>query len=164
MCPAKSRQSASKGKVGDLVSIRITSNTYGFARIINISDGWNLLEVLSRTSKSPDIDDAVRGAPGLYPPVSFYPPDLRAGRIVVKEHMSDYVPGYIDRLRYVAGTPGHHELLKVNQFQPVGTVSDEQASRLPRREFYDFEGMVDRIKARLKANTQVAHWLAGSGA
>ncbi|MDQ2780348.1 MAG: immunity 26/phosphotriesterase HocA family protein [Pseudomonadota bacterium] len=146
--------------VGDVLAVPLPKERFGYVRIINIKDGWDLAEVLAVTTKLALFDDAVRTAAALYPPVSFSLNNVAAGLMKPVGHTSSFQPDYVKRLWYRRGIPGHYLKIRVNQSKSEGTLTNAEAADLPNQEFYAFEKMVQRVMERLAANRTVQDWLA----
>ncbi|HLP65955.1 MAG TPA: hypothetical protein VK181_00395, partial [Rhizobium sp.] len=96
---------------------------YGFARILNLKDGWNLAEAFSVTSTTPSIDGDAQNSETLYPPFFFDIRDVERGTLQIVSHMPGYVCPHLDKLRFVCGTPGRRAVIRVNEYRPDGVIS-----------------------------------------
>ncbi|GKQ58906.1 hypothetical protein QMTAC487_27660 [Sphaerotilus sp. FB-3] len=146
--------------VGDVLAVPLLDGRFGYVRIINIKDGWDLVEVLALTTPTAVFDDAVRSAPSLYPPVAFALEDVQAGLMKPVGQMPALRFDYVDLLWYRRGMPGRYTKIRVNQNKSEGLLSDSEAAELPDQEFHDFEMMVERVMQRLVSGRTVSDWLA----
>lgn len=150
-----------KYTVGDVFCIDLGDGRYGFARIINLKDGWDLAEALSGTSSVPSLDDDdAKGKETFYPPFSFYIRDVERGTLPIVSRQPGYVCPYLDKLRFVRGIPGRREVIRVNEYRPDGLISEEEAARLPEQSFYALERMVKVAKGIIESGRTTQQWLA----
>jgi hypothetical protein len=156
---AKSEKASGKIQVGDLFAVNIDPNLYAVLRIINIKDGWNLAEVLENTSTSATPSAQILDSEPLYPPVSFSLHDVDSGLLIPITGGTGLRTSYVQKLRYAMGLPGSFVLRRVNEARPQGKLSDGEAAKLPRIQFYAFTGMVKRIKEILHTKLTVTDWL-----
>lgn len=149
-----------KCQVGDILAVPLPDARYAFVRIININDGWDLVEVLAATAAEPRLDPSIHAAPPLYPPVAFALDDVKAGLMIPIGRTPDFSPAYLHRLWYRRGRPGRYLKIRVNQNKSEGSLSEQEAADLPDQEFHDFATMVERIQQRFASGQTVARWLS----
>lgn len=159
MAPPRAKKQ--KHAVGDVFCFAVGDSRYGFARIINLKDGWNLAEALSVTSAAPVIDGDVQNSETLYPPFFFDIRDVERGTLPIVSHMPGYVCAHLDKLRFVCGTPGRREVIRVNEYRPDGLISEGDAALLPMQSYYALERMVKLAKGIIDSGRTTREWLAG---
>jgi hypothetical protein len=149
-----------KCKVGDVLAIPLEGGEFAFGRVINLGASWELVEILSVTADSDSPDASVLASEALYPPITFHLREVEAGRVKTVARDPDYVPGYIERLRFSTGYPGAHAVTRVNQYRPDAKISDAQAERLPKKAYYAPAGTAKAVRAILDSRKTVKDWLA----
>jgi hypothetical protein len=154
------RAKKQKYAVGDVFSFDLGDGRYGFARIINLKDGWNLAEAFSGTSSAPSLDGDAKDAETLYPPFFFDIRDVERGDLPIVGHTPGYASPYLDKLRFVCGTPTRREVIRVNEYRPDGLISEEEAARLPHQKYYALERMVKIAKEIIESGRTTREWLA----
>lgn len=151
-----------KYAVGDVFCFDLGNGRRGFARIINLKDGWNLAEAFSGTSAVPSLDGDAKDAETLYPPFFFDIRDVERGDLLIVSHMPGYVCPYLEKLRFVRGILGRREVIRVNKYRPDGLISEEEAARLPVQKFYALERMVKIAKEIIDSGRTTRQWLSGA--
>jgi len=140
------RPKRQKYQVGDIFAIPI-GQRHLFGRIINLDDGWDLIEVFTYSAKTPRYTPEITQAARLLPPLGINPRDLFGEwrwRIVRSEPGT--APSDVASLRYRMGTPGNYKWVKVNGFKPCGKLTDEEATCLPPWAIFSYETVLDMIK------------------
>lgn len=155
------RAKKQKYAVGDMFCFDLGDGRYGFARIINLKDGWNLAEAISRTSGTSSVDGDAKDAETLYPPFFFDIRDVERGDLAIVSQQPGYVCPYLDKLRFARGRRGRREVIRVNEYRPDGLISEEEAARLPEQSFYALELMVKIAKGIIDSGRTTREWLAG---
>jgi hypothetical protein len=143
----KARPKRQKYQVGDFMAIPLSDGRYMFGRIINLEDGWDLVEVFAYVADNPRYRFEITQARRLVPPINVDPQEAlgKGGwRIIHSE------PGYdapdLRELEYVMGTPGNYKLVKVGDFQPRQQLSNEEADKRPMWAMMAIEGIMEEIE------------------
>ena len=142
------RPKRQKYEVGDIFAVPLPGGRYAFGRILNLSDGWELVEIFAHIAESDRYSNEITEAGRLLPPIVINPRDVFGGW---KWKIVDSHPGYVapdlDSLRYMMGMPGRYQLVSVGDIQPRKALSDAEAKALPRWATLTEEGARTRIEA-----------------
>ena len=136
--------------VGDIFALPLGKGKYAFGRIMNLADGWDLVEIFAYTARTPQYTPAIAGSGRLMllllgSPREYF--DDWAWKVIQSD--PDYTPSELAKLRFVMGTPGHYRVVRVNGFRPEGSIPDAEAEELPKWESGTLEGAVKAIKKAL---------------
>jgi Immunity protein 26 len=141
------RSKKQKFNVGDVFAIPIKRGQYMFGRIVNLEDGWELIEVFAHKSSSPEYTPDIVKAKRLLPPLWINPRELFAeGTWKIIHSDPSYDPSVLSSLKYVMGTPGNYRWVRVNGFQPQGKLTDEEAAALPAWALMPHDAVIEAIE------------------
>lgn len=148
----KLKQETTSCNVGDIFSILLGKDIYGFAIIVNIKDGWDLAQLFAYISNIPKFTTDITDSKLLQPPFSFNLKDIEVGKLPIIKSDSQFAPQDLDSVTFYMGEKGNFRLIKINEYRPGINISDEEAKSFSRMEFYAIEGMIQRVKNILSEN------------
>jgi hypothetical protein len=147
--------------IGDIFSIQIDENHWAFARIINLNDGWDLAEVSATTSEQGMSIPLNFESEMLYPPFHFPLRHLEAGAlsIIGRVELAPEINDYLKTLKFKTGMPGRRKIIRVNEFIPERSATEEEVIDLPVQAFYSLGGMILDVKKIIASGYLTKNWL-----
>ena len=138
-------------KVGDIFVVPLDGGHYAFGRIINLKGSWNLAEIFAFASKTPIWSPAVIEAGQLFEPITIDVNDaFENNKWRIIDHDDHIDKKSLESLRYVMGFPGNFKIMKVNEYAPLGPITDSEAAKWPRMQYTTVETTASVIKKALK--------------
>ncbi len=136
----KKRPKKQRVKQGDIFAIPLDETYYGFGRIVNIYNGWNMIEVYKFVSKRPVYSKNITDSGVLIFPLLigglWY---FQEWTWIVVSSDSGYHCDKLKDLRYVSGCSGSYVKFHVNDVGPEEAISDEEAQNYPEHIIYSDE-------------------------
>jgi Domain of unknown function (DUF4259) len=144
-------------KVGDVFGMDLGEHQWAFARIVNLSDGWDLAEVFVKTARSessaPPVFETQTQDEVLYPPFHFGIEDVARRKLPVvgRSPVTPETLAYLNAIRFRSGMPGRRVIIQVSAFAPERSATDEESHDLPTQAFRTLRGMVQHVRQILAA-------------